>query len=105
MVAGAWTYIFNGHEEEGAQAILNARPQAKLPLALMREQLDLIQSFFVTPASKSLAIGNMALSDWDAGVKTLTEANLLEKPQPAIEYFTNSMLDPTIVAAVGNSGA
>ena len=30
VVAGCWTYIFNGHEDEGVRAIIAARPQAKL---------------------------------------------------------------------------
>ncbi len=105
VVAGAWTYIFNGHEEEGAQAILNARPQAKLPLALMRSQLDLIKTFFETEATKGMMLGMMALPDWEAGVKTLTEANLLETPQPAANYFSNALLDQGIVNAVAHSGA
>jgi NitT/TauT family transport system substrate-binding protein len=105
VIAGAWTYIFNGHEEEGAQAILNARPQAKLPLLLMKQQLELIKTFMETEATKGMAAGIMALPDWDAGVKTLTEANLLEVPQPPANYFSNALLDQGIINSVAHSGA
>jgi NitT/TauT family transport system substrate-binding protein len=101
VVAGTWTYIYDGHQEEAAQAILNARPQAKLPLALMREQLDLTQTFFVTEATKDLPLGVMALADWEAGIGTLTAAGLLETPQPPANYFTNALLDAALIGSIG----
>lgn len=104
VVAGAWTYIFNGKQDEGAQAILNARPQAKLPHALMRTQIDLIKTFFETEASKGLPIGVMAEADWAAGARTLTEANLLEQQVPAAGFFSNALLDRGIITAVANGG-
>jgi len=105
VVAGTWTYIFDGHQDEGAQAILNARPQAKLPFALMREQLDLLKTFFFTDATKDLPIGVMAMPDWEAALHTLTTANLLEQQQPAANYFTNDLLDRSLIASVASGAA
>jgi NitT/TauT family transport system substrate-binding protein len=103
VVAGSWTYIFNGHEEEGVKAIMAARPQSKLDPKVLRQQIDTLKDFALTDAVKSLPFGTMALTDWQQAVKTLTEGGLLGQAVDAKDLFTNDLIDPKIVADVGAS--
>jgi NitT/TauT family transport system substrate-binding protein len=100
VVAGCWTYIFNGHEDEGVKAIMTARPQAKLDPKVLRQQIDTLKEYALTDAVRSLPFGTMALSDWQQAVTTLSQGGLLGDAVDARDLFTNDMIDPKIVADV-----
>lgn len=104
-VAGTWTYILNGHEDEAVQAILAARPQAKLPPAMVRDQIDTLRGFFNTEATKGQPVGTMALADWEVGLRTLDQAKLIDQPLPVTGYFTNDVLDAALIAEVARGAA
>jgi NitT/TauT family transport system substrate-binding protein len=40
VVSGTWRYIYEGHEDEAVQAIIAARPQARLDPKILRGQID-----------------------------------------------------------------
>jgi NitT/TauT family transport system substrate-binding protein len=101
VVAGCWSYIFDGHEDEGVQAIMAARPQSKLDPKVLRQQIDTLKEYARTYAVASSPTGTMALSDWQQAVKVLTEGGLLGQAIDAKDVFTNDMIDPKIVAEVG----
>lgn len=63
VVAGAWQYILDGHEAEGVQAIIDARPQAKLNADVLREQIEILRGLVSTPATAGKPIGIMADAD------------------------------------------
>lgn len=100
VTAGAWAYVYNGHEDEAVQAIIAARPQAKLNPTVLREQIESLRGFAYTPATKDKPFGTMAASDWDVALKTLAEGGLIDKAGDSAGYFTNEMIDDGIVAAV-----
>lgn len=100
VVAGCWTYIFNGHEDEGVQAIIAARPQAKLDPKVLRQQIDTLKEYSKTDAVQSLPFGTMALTDWQQAVKVLTDGGLLGQAVEPKDLFTNDMIDPKIIADV-----
>lgn len=100
VVAGCWAYIFNGHEDEGVQAIIAARPQAKLDPKVLRQQIDTLKEYAKTDAVQSLPFGTMALSDWQQAVKVLTDGGLLGQAVEPKDLFTNDMIDPKIIADV-----
>ena len=54
----AWTYIFDGHEDEAAQAIIAARPQSKLDPRSLRQQIDPLKDFAFTEATEDPAVRN-----------------------------------------------
>jgi NitT/TauT family transport system substrate-binding protein len=88
---GAWAYIMNSHEEQGAAAIRHARPHASLSDTVILDQVKSFITFFQTSASASLPIGVMAPADWNASVSTMQKASLLNKQLAAANYYTNSL--------------
>jgi NitT/TauT family transport system substrate-binding protein len=103
VVAGCWSYIFNGHEDEGVKAIIAARPQSKLDPKVLRQQIDTLKDYALTEAVKSLPFGSMALGDWQQAVGILSEGGLLGQTVEPKDLFTNDLIDPKIVADVGAS--
>ena len=103
VVAGSWSYIFNGHEEAGVQAIIAARPQSKLDPKVLRQQIETLKDYALTDAVKSLPVGTMAQSDWQQATKVLSEGGLLGQAVDAKDLFTNEMIDPKILAEVAAS--
>ncbi len=101
IVSGAWRYIYEGHEDEGVQAIIAARPQARLDPKILRGQIDSVKPFFATKASEGKPIGWMADADWGAAVKTLSSAQLIKGGASGSDFFTNDLLDQRAIAEVG----
>lgn len=104
VVAGTWAYILAGHEDEAVKAIMEARPQAKLNPVVLRTQIDTLKDYVATEATKGKPVGIMAAADWERALTVLKEAGLIEgSPDPAA-FFTNGLLDETIVAEVARGG-
>lgn len=85
VTARSWEYILAGHEDEGVDAIIAQRPQARLDRGVLRAQLDALKTFFMVPDGGR--IGSPQPQDWDAAVKTLSSVNLIGANRPAAEYF------------------
>lgn len=100
VVAGAWEYILNGHEDEAVQAIMAQRPQAKLDSKVLRGQIESLKGFFQTAASKGLPMGVMTEPDWAAGIKTMASVNLIKSAPPS-HFYTNDMLDQELIRKIG----
>lgn len=100
VTAGAWTYILAGNENEAVQAMVAARPQARLNPVVLREQIESMRGFMQTEATRGQPIGVMAQADWAEAVKNLVEAGQIERVEAPEAYFTNDMLDPALIAAV-----
>lgn len=101
VVSGAWRYIYEGHEDEAVQAVIAARPQARLDARILRGQIDAVKPFFATKASEGKPIGWMADADWSAAVKTLSSAQLIKGGAPGSDFFTNDLLDQRTIAETG----
>lgn len=105
VLAGTWTYILAGHEDEAVQAIIDARPQSKLNAGVLRTQIDTLKGFVYSPATRNEPIGFMAASDWVDAIKTLSDGGLVAgSPDPAA-FFTNDLIDRKIVAEVALGGS
>jgi NitT/TauT family transport system substrate-binding protein len=53
LVARTWEYIYAGHEDEGVEAIISQRPQARLDRTVLRGHVDAIRPFFdLKPGSR-----------------------------------------------------
>jgi NitT/TauT family transport system substrate-binding protein len=100
VVSGSWAYIFAGHEDEAAQAIIAARPQAKLNPAVLRQQIDTLKDYALTDATRSLPFGTMAAVDWKRAVDVLAEGGLVDKSLDSNAVFTNELIDAAIVADI-----
>jgi NitT/TauT family transport system substrate-binding protein len=102
VVSGCWAYILNNHVDEGVQAIIAARPQAKLDPDVLRKQIESIRAFSRTQATENQPFGVMAGSDWQTALQILTEGGLLDQKVQSEEVFTNDLIDKNIVADIGN---
>lgn len=101
IVAGSWTYVLKGHEEEAVQAALKARPQAGLSAALVMGQLKASLPFLYTAASETLPIGEQTDADWAAAIKVMEEAKAIEPGSRPGDYYTNAYLDPELIRRIG----
>lgn len=98
VVAGAWQYVYAGHEDEAVDAIVAQRPQAKLDKKVLRGQIDALRGYFESPASAGQPIGAPVTADWDIAVKTLDSAALLKSGKPGSDYFVAGLVRPTTSA-------
>ncbi|MCY0386957.1 ABC transporter substrate-binding protein [Robbsia sp. Bb-Pol-6] len=101
VMAGAWQYIEQGHQDEAVAAMLAQRPDVKLDPKILRGQIDQLLGFMHTPATQGQPTGYMAESDWQGALKTLGDAKLLKNPEPADHYFTNTLLDRATIDRIG----
>ena len=95
IVAGAWQYIYSGHEDEAVDAIIAQRPQAKLDKIILRGQIDALRNFFQTPASAGQPIGVPVAANWTIAVRSLTNVGLLKSIKDGNDFFVPDMVRPT----------
>ena len=93
VTARAWEYIMNGHEDEGVEAILAARPQARLDKAVLRGQIDALKPYFGKPV-EGFRMGQPIPAEWEEAVQTLTKVGLIEKALPATDFYVTDMVKP-----------
>lgn len=98
IIAGMWTYILDGHEDEAVAAVIEARPNAKLNPAIVRQQIEVLKGFVMTPATKGKPMGIMAEADWAQALDVLAQGGLVPAGQSAPDYFTNDFVDTALVA-------
>ncbi|MDB5797048.1 MAG: hypothetical protein JWP36_950 [Paucimonas sp.] len=96
VTAGAWQYIFDGHQDEAVDAIVAQRPQSKLDKKVLRGQIDALKSHFNSPNSAGQPIGVPMLADWSEAVKTLTAAQLIKAGADPKQYFEPNMVRPDV---------
>ncbi|MGB3068219.1 MAG: ABC transporter substrate-binding protein [Ottowia sp.] len=85
VTARTWEYILAGHEDEGIDAIIAERPQARLDKGVLRAQMEALKTFFLVPAGGR--VGAPQPQDWEAAVKTLSSVQLIGANRPAAEYY------------------
>lgn len=100
VAAGAWMYIINGNQDEGAQAVVNARPQAKVDVKVVRAQIDALIPMFSTPGSKDQHFGVLSDADWSAGIKTLADGQLVKAGGKPTDFHVPGMIDPALAKKV-----
>jgi NitT/TauT family transport system substrate-binding protein len=94
VLSGTWAYVMAGHEEEAVQALLHARPQAKLNADVLRDQIKITETFFTTPSSEGLAVGVMGAKDWVEATKTLVEAKLIKASSNPESFYVKDFVNP-----------
>jgi NitT/TauT family transport system substrate-binding protein len=93
VISGAWTYILNGHEQEGADAIRAERPQAQLSAAVLKAQIEAYRPFFRTANTANTPIGVQSPEDWAKTIQDLEEAETIARGTKPTDYFTNDYVD------------
>ena len=104
VTAGAWQYILNGHESEGVQAIMEARPQAKLDAQVLLDQIKILRGLVSTPATAGKPMGIMAEADWAKAIDTLQQGKLMGHVEAPGAYYTNEFIDEKLVKEIADGG-
>jgi NitT/TauT family transport system substrate-binding protein len=103
VVCGAWTYIFDGHAQEGAEAVFAKRPNGAFTVAMMVEQIHLFKPFFYTDATKGMPIGIQSDVDWTQTLKSMVDAGVIPPGSKPADYFTNDCNDTSIIEKVASA--
>ena len=69
------------------------RPDAKLDPKILLGQIKLTLEYFDTPASKGKAIGWQAKEDWDAALKSMEAAGVVNAGWNSADYYTNALVE------------
>lgn len=88
----AWEHL-RTKPEDGAQAIIAERPDARLDARVLVAQITLTIEYFDTPATQGRPIGWQATADWDAALKSMEAAGVVRAGWNAADYFTNALVD------------
>lgn len=89
--ARAWAHL-KGNLDDGVEAMLRQRPDARLDQTVVREQIRLTIEFFDTPATAGRPIGWQAEADWTAALRSLEAAGAIKAGWQAGNYFTNDFI-------------
>jgi NitT/TauT family transport system substrate-binding protein len=89
--ARAWAHL-KGNLDDGVEAMLRQRPDARLDRMVVREQIRLTIEFFDTPATQGRPIGWQAEADWAAALRSLEAAGAIRAGWQAANYFTNDLI-------------
>jgi NitT/TauT family transport system substrate-binding protein len=96
ITAGAWQYIYDGHQDEAVDAIVAQRPQARLDKKVLRGQIDALKDFMSSPESAGQPVGAPVAAEWSAAIKTLSAAGLIKDSHGPAEYFEPNMIKPEL---------
>lgn len=87
----AWEHL-KTNPDDGVEAMVRQRPDARLNRDVIREQIRLTIEFFDTPATRGRPIGWQAESDWQASLRALEAAGAIRAGWNAQNYFTNDFI-------------
>jgi NitT/TauT family transport system substrate-binding protein len=96
ITAGAWQYIYDGHQDEAVDAIVAQRPQARLDKKVLRGQIDALKDFMSSPESAGQPVGTPVAAEWSAAIRTLSAAGLIKDSHGPAEYFEPNMIKPEL---------
>jgi NitT/TauT family transport system substrate-binding protein len=91
-VLRAWNYVLAGKEDEGVDAVIAARSNAKLDRNVLRQQLELYRAHIDTPHTKGKPLGWQTDEDWTAAIKTMEAAGVIKGPRKPSDYYTNQFI-------------
>jgi NitT/TauT family transport system substrate-binding protein len=88
----AWTHL-KSSPQDGVQAMIAERPDARLNPEVLLGQIKLTLEYFDTPASAGKPIGWQAREDWEAALKSMEAAGVVKPGWQATDYFTNTLVE------------
>ena len=93
LISGAWSYILNGHEDEGISAILVHRSQSPLSAKVLKAQIETYRPYFRTAATKETPIGLQSETDWQVTIDQMQKTDVMPKGVKPQQIFTNDFVD------------
>lgn len=93
VCAKTMTYIYNGHEEEAAEAIRQERPNAKLPVPLMTSQIKFYTFLRFSDATKGKPPGWQSPKEWDERVAYMKSVGMIKGDAVSKDFYTNAFTE------------
>jgi NitT/TauT family transport system substrate-binding protein len=90
----AWEYIYDGHIDEGVEAIIAQRPGMKLDPTVLGKQIELYKDFVFTSASEGKPFGVQTEEDWGKALADMQRAGIVAAERDPKDYFTNELVAP-----------
>jgi NitT/TauT family transport system substrate-binding protein len=88
----AWQQL-RSHPEDGVKAMLAERPDARLDPVVLLNQIKLTLDYFDTPATQGKPIGWQAREDWEAALKSMQSAGVVNAGWNVDDYYTNALVE------------
>src|ERR1700730_14640031 len=88
----AWQQL-RSHPEDGVKAMIAERPDAGLDPAILPNQIKLTLDYFDTSATKGKPIGWQAKEDWEAALKSMEAAGVVNAGWNVADYYTNTLVE------------
>ena len=88
----AWQAL-RENPKDGVKAMLAERPDARLDEKILLGQIKLTLDYFDTPASKGKPIGWQAKEDWEAALKSMEAAGVVNAGWNVSDYYTNALVE------------
>ena len=88
----AWQAL-RDNPDDGVNAMVAERPDARLDPKVLLGQIKLTLDYFDTPASKGKPIGWQAKEDWDAALKSMEAAGVVNAGWNVSDYYTNALVE------------
>lgn len=85
VLSRAWEYIYDGNEQEAADAIIAQRPQARLSKDVLLQQLDVLKEYFSFDEIDEVGVNRP--QDWQRTIETLDAVGYLENELPVEDYY------------------
>jgi NitT/TauT family transport system substrate-binding protein len=79
--------------EDGVKAMIAERPDARLDPVVLLNQIKLTLDYFDTPATAGKPIGWQAQTDWEAALKSMEAAGVVQPGWKATDYYTNTLVE------------
>jgi NitT/TauT family transport system substrate-binding protein len=79
--------------EDGVKAMIAERPDARLDPVILLNQIKLTLDYFDTPATKGKPIGWQAREDWEAALRSMEAAGVVNAGWNVSDYYTNTLVE------------
>jgi len=87
-----WQYIYDGHVDEGVNAVIAQRPNAKLDPDVLRGQILAYRTFFESPSAKGQPFGLQSDADWAGAIRSMEQTGQIKPGHKPSDYYTNALL-------------
>jgi len=88
----AWQQL-KTNPDDGVKAMMAERPDARLDAVVLLSQIKLTLDYFDTPATQGKPIGWQAGEDWEAALKSMQAAGVVNAGWNVTDYYTNALVE------------
>jgi NitT/TauT family transport system substrate-binding protein len=88
----AWQQL-KKNPEDGVKAMMAERPDARLDPVVLLNQIKLTLDYFDTPATQGKPIGWQAREDWEAALKSMQAAGVINAGWNVNDYYSNALVE------------